>query len=157
MTLPVPITSRKFSMGDRVTKIKGSRWTGTVCGFYSSSMTPDGYCVESELEVGSVQIYPAQALTLLPPSDAGEAHRCEVETLHAEIHHFKEAICLPDAERRQRRLSELLDARGFFNRSDLCREFGISTAQASHDICRFLTRHPKAAFYNPSAKRYERL
>ena len=51
-----------FSIGDRVTKIKGSAWTGRVVGTYITTMTPEGYAVESENEPGSVQIYPAAAL-----------------------------------------------------------------------------------------------
>jgi len=57
-----------FSLGDRVTKIKGSSWTGTVVGFYSSSLTKEGYAVESETEKGSVQIYPKQALKKIKPN-----------------------------------------------------------------------------------------
>lgn len=53
----------KFQLGDRVTKTKGSSWTGLVVGFYSTSLTPIGYAVESENEPGSVQIYPESALT----------------------------------------------------------------------------------------------
>ena len=53
---------RTFRFGDRVTKIKGSKWTGRVVGTYSTSLTPEGYAVESETEVGSVQIYPVAAL-----------------------------------------------------------------------------------------------
>lgn len=49
-------------MGDKVTKTKGSQWTGRVVGTYSTSLTPEGYAVESEHEFGSVQIYPAAAL-----------------------------------------------------------------------------------------------
>lgn len=52
----------KFQLGDRVTKIKGSSWTGRVVGFYSTALTPVGYAVESETETGSVQIYPQSAL-----------------------------------------------------------------------------------------------
>ena len=58
----VPSVTRKFSLGDRVTKTKGSSWTGLVVGFYSTSLTPIGYAVESENEPGSVQIYPESAL-----------------------------------------------------------------------------------------------
>lgn len=54
--------ARKFSLGDRVTKTKGSSWTGLVVGFYSTSLTPIGYAVESENEPGSVQVYPESAL-----------------------------------------------------------------------------------------------
>lgn len=65
--LPVmPITDedveRRFKLGDRVTKTKGSSWTGRVVGFYSTTLTPIGYAVESENEPGSVQIYPEAAL-----------------------------------------------------------------------------------------------
>lgn len=59
-------TNRKFALGDRVRKIKGSMWQGYVVGFYSTDTTPVGYCVESERELGSVQIYPEHALELVP-------------------------------------------------------------------------------------------
>ena len=58
--LPPPHT--KFKRGDAVEKTKGSSWHGQVVGWYSTSLTPEGYCVESEREPGSVQIYPAAAL-----------------------------------------------------------------------------------------------
>lgn len=51
-----------FKRGDRVRKTKGSSWHGRVVGFYSTSLTPVGYAVESEREPGSVQIYPVSAL-----------------------------------------------------------------------------------------------
>lgn len=54
-----------FRLGDRVTKTKGSSWTGRVVGFYTTSLTPEGYAVESENEPGSVQIYPRAALEKL--------------------------------------------------------------------------------------------
>lgn len=57
---------RKFQTGQRVTKIKGSSWTGPVVGFYSTALTPVGYCVESENEPGSVQVYPEAALEAAP-------------------------------------------------------------------------------------------
>ena len=53
---------RKFSLGQRVTKTRGSKWTGKIVGFYSTELTPIGYAVESETEIGSVQIYPEAAL-----------------------------------------------------------------------------------------------
>lgn len=59
---PAPDALRTFQLGDRVTKTKGSSWTGRVVGFYSTSLTPEGYAVESENEPGSVQIYPVSAL-----------------------------------------------------------------------------------------------
>lgn len=52
----------KYKIGDRLTKTKGSNWTGNVVGFYSTKLTPIGYAVESETEKGSVQIYPEKAL-----------------------------------------------------------------------------------------------
>lgn len=55
----------KFILGDRVCKSKGSSWHGIIVGTYSTSLTPEGYCVESERETGSVQIYPASALELI--------------------------------------------------------------------------------------------
>ncbi len=51
-----------FRLCDRVTKTKGSSWTGRVVGFYSTTLTPEGYAVESENERGSVQIYPGKFL-----------------------------------------------------------------------------------------------
>jgi hypothetical protein len=54
-----------FDAGDRVTKIKGSSWTGRVVGFYSTTLTPRGYCIESENEPGSVQLYPEAAIRSL--------------------------------------------------------------------------------------------
>ena len=56
----------KFDIGDRVTKIKGSKWTGIIVGFYCTELTPIGYAVESEAEKGSVQIYPEAALVAHP-------------------------------------------------------------------------------------------
>ena len=56
-------TREKFKIGDRVTKRSGSSWTGHIVGTYSTTLTPEGYAVESENEPGSVQIYPAAALT----------------------------------------------------------------------------------------------
>lgn len=56
----------KLKLGDRVTKLKGSSWTGCVVGFYSTALTPVGYAVESETETGSVQIYPEAALAASP-------------------------------------------------------------------------------------------
>lgn len=52
----------KFNMGDRVRKTRGSEWQGRVVGTYSTTLTPEGYAVESEAHPGSVQIYPASAL-----------------------------------------------------------------------------------------------
>lgn len=54
--------SPKFKLGDYVRKTKGSQWRGVIVGTYSTNLTPEGYCVESSAEEGSVQIYPAAAL-----------------------------------------------------------------------------------------------
>ena len=51
-----------FKLGDLVRKTKGSSWHGRVVGTYSTDLTPEGYCVESATERGSVQIYPVAAL-----------------------------------------------------------------------------------------------
>ncbi len=56
-----------FKMGDRVRKKSGSHWQGLVVGWYSTTLTPEGYAVESEFHPGSVQIYPASALELIEP------------------------------------------------------------------------------------------
>lgn len=56
----------KFRMGDLVKKSTGSEWVGRVVGWYSTNQTPEGYAVESEAHAGSVQIYPAKALELVP-------------------------------------------------------------------------------------------
>lgn len=56
----------KFKLGDMVEKVKGADWHGKVVGTYSTELTPEGYCVESLYEYGSVQIYPASALQLMP-------------------------------------------------------------------------------------------
>ena len=53
-----------FRLGDRVKKIKGSEWHGIIVGVYSTELTPVGFCVESEREKGSVQLYPEHALEL---------------------------------------------------------------------------------------------
>lgn len=57
-----------FRLGTRVRKIKGSSWQGRVVGYYTTALTVDGYCVESEREPGSVQLYPRAALELVPES-----------------------------------------------------------------------------------------
>ena len=54
----------KLKIGDHVRKIKGSQWKGRIVGWYSTTLTPVGWAVESDTEVGSVQIYPESALEL---------------------------------------------------------------------------------------------
>jgi dihydrofolate reductase (trimethoprim resistance protein) len=58
----LPPTHTKFALGDAVEKTKGSSWHGRVVGWYSTSLTSEGYCVESARHPGSVQIYPRAAL-----------------------------------------------------------------------------------------------
>lgn len=55
-------TGKIFKLGDLVRKKTGSEWEGKVVGFYSTKLTPEGYCVESSTHAGSVQIYPGKAL-----------------------------------------------------------------------------------------------
>lgn len=55
----------KFSLGQRVHKIRGAAWHGRIVGTYSTALTPEGYAVESDREFGSVQIYPAAALAAM--------------------------------------------------------------------------------------------
>lgn len=62
-----------FRIGTRVRKISGSSWHGHVVGFYSTNLTDVGYCVESEREPGSVQLYPAKALVWVGALDRGDA------------------------------------------------------------------------------------
>lgn len=62
--IPDPTPQTRFALGGLVTKTKGSSWTGHVVGFYSTTLTPIGYAVESINEPGSVQIYPESALKL---------------------------------------------------------------------------------------------
>ena len=70
--------SSKFKIGDRVRKIRGSRWVGVVVGTYSTTLTPEGYCVASETEVGSVQIYPASALEAAGNQDCEVGDVCRI-------------------------------------------------------------------------------
>lgn len=65
----------KFAIGDLVRKIKGSSWQGRICGTYSTELTPEGYCVESVLEIGSVQLYPAAALEKIKQQHLYEIRR----------------------------------------------------------------------------------
>lgn len=39
---------QKFQLGDTVRKTKGSQWHGKVVGTYSTTLTPEGYAVESK-------------------------------------------------------------------------------------------------------------
>lgn len=60
---PLALPSRTtFGLGDRVRKESGAAWQCRVVGWYSTSLTREGYAVESESHPGSVQIYPVAAL-----------------------------------------------------------------------------------------------
>lgn len=54
-----------MKLGSRVRKIRGSEWQGIIVGFYSTSLTPVGWVVESESHKGSCQLYPEAALELV--------------------------------------------------------------------------------------------
>ena len=54
----------RWPLGMMVHKTKGASWRGRIVGYYSTDLTPEGYCVESAHEPGSVQIYPRAALAL---------------------------------------------------------------------------------------------
>lgn len=55
-----------FALGDLVRKKSGSAWQGRVVGTYSTSLTQEGYAIESSAHPGSVQIYPVSALEKVP-------------------------------------------------------------------------------------------
>lgn len=74
-----------FRRGDRVEKISGSSWRGVVVGEYSTNLTPEGYAVESERELGSVQIYPAKALRIAAARPTNAAVEEAVDDLCREI------------------------------------------------------------------------
>ena len=61
----LPDTHVTFRIGDKVRKVRGSQWKGSIVGWYSTQLTKEGYAVESDTELGSVQIYPASALELV--------------------------------------------------------------------------------------------
>lgn len=62
---------KKFNLGDLVRKKSGAEFEGRVVGEYSTGLTPEGYAVESIAHKYTVQIYPAAALELIQPSEAG--------------------------------------------------------------------------------------
>lgn len=61
----------EWPLGLRVTKTKGSSWTGRIVGYYSTHLTPKGVAIESETETGSVQIYPITAIRALKETNDG--------------------------------------------------------------------------------------
>lgn len=80
----------------------------------------------------------------------------ERDAAKAENERLRKALTMPDADRRQWRLAELIATVGHFNRSDLRRDFGISIPQASADIKRFIVNHPHVAKYDRTLKMYVR-
>ena len=66
MTMRIESPLGAWVIGTRLRKKSGSSWQGRVVGYYSTSLTRVGYCIESEREPGSVQIYPASALEVVP-------------------------------------------------------------------------------------------
>ena len=57
-------------------------------------------------------------------------------------------------EYRQEWIAQTLRVFGFINRFHIMRMFGVSDAQASLDLRRFMREHPGAMAYDGSAKRY---
>ena len=55
-----------YQYGDAVCKKtrggKGAHFRGHVVGFYKSSLTEEGYAIESAFEQGTVQIYPLKMI-----------------------------------------------------------------------------------------------
>lgn len=81
MTSPIPSPLGWWPIGTRLRKRKGSSWQGHVVGYYSTTLTPIGYAIESEREPGSVQIYPAAALEPVEDADHGFGDGVSVESL----------------------------------------------------------------------------
>lgn len=80
-----------------------------------------------------------------------------IEELERERDDLREALKLPDVDRRQWFISFCLKKFGFFNRSDICQTFGVSVPQVSLDVRKWLEANPGIASYNTSRKRYERI
>lgn len=80
-----------------------------------------------------------------------------IEELERERDELREALKLPDMDRRQWFISFCLKKFGFFNRSDICDTLSVSVPQASLDIKKWLEANPGVASYNTSRKRYERI
>lgn len=85
---PAP-SAPTFQLGDHVRKTKGTQWEGRVVGTYSTTLTPEGYAVESDTEKGSVQIYPVGALELVG-EDAESDVAGLVEALESSTHRLHE-------------------------------------------------------------------
>jgi hypothetical protein len=57
---------------------------------------------------------------------------------------------------RQNWIAETLRVFGFINREHVMRKFGISQPQASMDLARYRSKHPRSVAYDLTAKRYVR-
>lgn len=51
----------QFALGQYVKRKRGN-WHGVVVGFYSTELTPEGYCVMSLREYGCVHVEPERML-----------------------------------------------------------------------------------------------
>jgi uncharacterized small protein (DUF1192 family) len=117
----------KFKRGDRVRKVKGSSWHGIVVGEYSTSLTPIGYCVESDRESGSVQIYPEAALELV--QTAPEPVRlADLDEVSAIIDQRMAAAPKPVAEAEGLEDGWVLIKRGLYWRPDAQGYTGLKSA-----------------------------
>jgi hypothetical protein len=56
--------SDRFPFGSRVRKKKGPEWVGKVCGYYSSTFTPEGLVIECTADGarGQVHVEPAKRM-----------------------------------------------------------------------------------------------
>jgi hypothetical protein len=79
-----------------------------------------------------------------------------IKSLEQEIDRLRAALVMPDADRRQWFISDLLATNGHFNRAQIGKAFNVSIPMVSLDIRRWLEENPGRAIYNPSSKRYER-
>ena len=63
----------QYKYGDAVQKKtrggKGAQFRGHIVGFYQSSLTLEGYAIESAFEKGTVQIYPLKMIEPWTPKD----------------------------------------------------------------------------------------
>jgi len=62
MNNAIDYNTSTYCLGNWVQKRSGGKWRGKIVGWYRTSLTPEGYAVESVYEPGSVQIYPVTAL-----------------------------------------------------------------------------------------------
>jgi hypothetical protein len=60
----------KYGYGYLVNKPRGSNWSGHICGWYSTQLTPIGYAVLSDRHENAVQIYPEASLVAEPRTES---------------------------------------------------------------------------------------